>query len=51
MFDMLVEQMKENEEVTEQLKGENQLEWVQRTGNIQQRASEIVCNELIYSQN
>ncbi len=48
MFDTLIEQMKEAEGVTEQLKEENQLEWVCRMGNIEQRAREIVCNELIY---
>ena len=48
MFDMLVEQMKEAEGVTEQLKEENQMEWVQRMGNIEARAREMVCNELIY---
>ena len=48
MFDTLVEQMKKAEDVTEQLKEQNQLEWVQRMNNIQQRASEIICNELIY---
>ena len=48
MFDTLVEQMKENEGVTEQLKEENQLEWVQRMSNLQQRAREVVLNELIY---
>ncbi len=47
MFDMLVEQMKETEGVTEQLKEENQMEWVQKMGNIEARAREIVCNELI----
>ena len=36
MFDNLVEQMKEAEGVTEQLKEGNQLEWVQRMNNIQQ---------------
>ena len=35
--------------VTEQLKKENQLKWVQRMGNIQQRTEEIVINELIYA--
>ena len=49
MFDTLVEQMKQTEGVTEQLKEGNQLEWVQRMGNIQQRASEIVYSELIYT--
>ena len=49
MFDVLIEQMKEAEEVTEQLKEENQLEWVCRMGNIEQRAREVVCAELIYN--
>ena len=48
MFDTLIEQMKETEGVTEELKEQDQLEWVQRMGNIQQRAREIVCNDLIY---
>ena len=48
MFDNLVEQMKENEDITEELKEHNQWEWVQRMENIQQKAREIVCNELIY---
>ena len=48
MFDTLIEQMKESEGVTEELKEQNQLEWVQKMKNIQQRAREIVCNELIY---
>ena len=49
MFDTLVEQMKEAEGVTEQLKADNQMEWIQKMNNIQQRADEIVCNELIYT--
>ena len=49
MYDLLIEQMKEAEGVTEELKEHDQLEWVQRMGNIQQRAREIVCSELIYS--
>jgi len=48
MFDTLVEQMKKAEGVTEKLKEKNQLLWVQKIGNIQARAREIVCNELIY---
>lgn len=48
MFDALVEQMKEAEAVTEQLKEEKQMEWVGRMNNIQQRAKEVVCSELIY---
>lgn len=49
MFDTLVAQMKEREGVTEELKEQDQLEWVQRMGNIQQRAREIVNNELIFA--
>ena len=49
MFDSLVEQMKETEGVTEQLKEENQLEWVCRMSNIESRAREIICNDLIYT--
>ena len=48
MFDTLVEQMKETEGVTEQLKEKNQLDWVCRMQNIETRAREIVNNELIY---
>ena len=49
MYDLLIEQMKEKEGVTEKLKEKNQFEWVQRMGDIQQRARESVCNELIYT--
>ena len=49
MFDTLIEQMKDAEGVTEQLKEQNQLEWVQRMGNIEQRAGEIVCEDLIFN--
>lgn len=49
MYDALVEQMKESEGVTEQLKEENQMDWVQKMNSIQARAKETVFNELIYS--
>ncbi len=48
MFELLIEQMKEAEGVTEELKEQDQMEWVQRIGNIEARAREIVKNELIY---
>ena len=48
MFDTLIEQMKQTESVTEQLKEDNQMEWVRRMGNIQQRTEKIIINELIY---
>ena len=47
MFFRLVEQMAEREGVTEQLKVENQMEWVGRMNNIRNRAMEIVNEEII----
>ena len=49
MFDTLIEQMKESECVTEQLKEENQLEWICRMQNIEARAREIVNSEIIFN--
>lgn len=49
MSDTLVSQMMKSENITEQLKEQNQLEWVQRMNSIRKRASEIVCNEMIYT--
>ena len=49
MFDTLVEQMKKAEGVTEQLKEENQMEWVARMNNIRSRATEIVNHDIIYN--
>lgn len=51
MYDLLIEQMKKAEGVTEHLKEENQLEWVQKMGSIEARAREMVCKELIYTNN
>lgn len=44
----LVEQMAKKEKITEELKANNQLEWVQKMNNIKNRAEEIVYNEIIY---
>lgn len=49
MFDMLVEQMKESEGVTEQLKEENQMKWVCSMNNIESKAKEAVFSQLIYN--
>ncbi len=49
MLDRLIEQMSKKENVTEKLKEENQLLWLQKINNIKNRAEEIVLNELIYS--
>ena len=48
LFSRLVKQMAEAEGVTEQLKADNQMEWVRRMNNIRNRAMEIVNSELIY---
>lgn len=47
VFNTLVEQMKVAEVVTEQLKEENQMEWVQKTNLINISAREIVENEIL----
>lgn len=49
MFNTLISQMIQSENITEHLKEQNQLEWVRRMNSIQERASEIICNELIYA--
>ncbi len=48
MFSQLVEQMKQCEGITEQLKTANQMEWVCRMNSINNRAEEILYKELIY---
>ena len=48
MLSRLVKQMAEREGVTEQLKADNQMEWVARTNNIRNRAIETVNIDLIY---
>ena len=48
MFETLVEQMKDVEGVTEQLKEDNQIEWVCRMQNIEAKAKELIFEELIY---
>ena len=48
MFSRLVKQLTEKEGVTETLKAENQMLWVQKMNNLKNAAMEIVSNELIY---
>lgn len=47
-FERLVEQMKQSQDITEQLKSENALEWVRRMNHILACAREIVNKEIIY---
>ena len=42
MFDRIVEQMKQAEDVTEQLRASNQIEWFGRMHSVRSRAEEIV---------
>ncbi len=49
MFSRLIKQMAAKEGITEMLKAENQMLWIQRMGNIQSRAREIVNTELIFN--
>ena len=48
MYNELVRQLAEKEGITEQLKAENQMLWVQRINNIRNRAIEIVNDSIIY---
>ena len=47
-FERIIEQMKQAQGITEQLKAENQMEWVARMNNIQACAREIVDKEIIF---
>ena len=47
-FERIVEQMKQAQGITEQLKADNALEWVGRMNNIQACARELVDKEIIY---
>ena len=49
MFSRLVKNMTEREGGTEQLKANNQLEWVRLMNNIRNSATEIVTANLIYN--
>ncbi len=48
-FERLIEGMKQAQGITERLKEENALEWVQRLNNIRACAREIVKEEIIYA--
>ena len=48
-FNRLVDQMAKNENITEQLKEEDQMLWVQKMNSVYARAEEIVLNEYVYN--
>ena len=47
-FNHLVKQMAKREGITEQLKAENQMEWVALMNNIRSSATEIINQDIIY---
>lgn len=47
-YELIIEQMKKKEGVTEELKDHDQIVWVGRMNNIAARAREIVMDEMIY---
>ena len=49
MYDRLVKQLKEQQGVTEQLKADDMMAWVQAVNNITNQVREIVYNEIIYT--
>ena len=49
-MELLTRQMAKQEGVTEALKAADQMEWVRRMNSIQNRAEEIVLNELVYAE-
>ena len=46
----IISQMKEAEEITEELKSQDQMEWVRSMNSIRSRAEEIILRELIYKE-
>ena len=48
MFDRLVKQLAEKEDITEQLKAQDQMAWVGAMNNIRNRVEEIVNTEVVF---
>lgn len=49
LFSRLVKDLAEKENVTEKLKSDNPMLWVQKMNNIRNRATEIVNEQVIYN--
>ena len=49
-LDCIITQMKETEEITEELKVQDQMTWVRAMNSIRNRAEEIVLQELVYGE-
>ena len=48
-MEVLVRQMMEKQEITEELKAQDQMAWVGAVNNIRNAAEEIECNEIIFA--
>lgn len=48
-YDLLINQFAQGQGITEQLKAENQMLWVQMMNNIANQAREIIYNDIIYN--
>ena len=48
MCSRLVKQMADREDITEQLKAENQMEWVRQANNVRSRVDEMILTEMVY---
>ena len=49
MMDTIVERMKQERCVTEQLKADDWWRWIQEVGNIRNAAKETILREVVYS--
>ena len=49
MFDLLIQQYAARESVAEELKAQDQMEWVRRMNGIRNRVESIIAEELIYN--
>ena len=49
MFELLIRQYAEREGATEELKAQDQMEWVRRMNGIRERVEEVILQELIYA--
>ncbi len=49
-LELIIEQMKDSEGVTERMKQHNQMAWVGAMNSIRNRAEEIILREMIYEE-
>ena len=49
-IDTIIKQLSKQENITEELKATNQMEWVRNMNSIKNRAEEIVIKEVVYEE-